>query len=116
MDFVADPAGNRMREVIQQSIELSKSGEHTKAVGVLDEALAHAVRDHNKGWIRVLCRHTAAICQMMGDLPLARYYYQTLLTHSPDDRLGLYGLANSISSEGDADDAKMWAAKCYTAC
>jgi hypothetical protein len=111
-----ESADQRMRAVMKQSLELSKSGEHTSAVEVLDEALADAVRNHRSRWIRLISRHAAVICRMTGDLAHARHYYETLLTDSPDDRFGLYGLADVICEEGDAERAKWWAAKSYAAC
>jgi Tfp pilus assembly protein PilF len=55
------------------------------------------------------------LCRSVGDLRLVEHYYQQSLTHSPDDPIALYGLAEVALEQGDTDLAKQYAKRSYDA-
>ncbi len=57
-----------LKSVINGSSELSKQGQNEKALRLLDDSIAEAIRTNRSMWIRVLSRHAAAISDSMGDL------------------------------------------------
>ena len=101
---------------INASAELWKIGEQQEALKVLDDAIAYWVQERNQiSPIRTLCHHAAVLCRSVGDLRRVMHYYQQSLTHSPDNPIALYGLAEVALEQGDADLAKQYAKRSYDA-
>jgi Tfp pilus assembly protein PilF len=101
---------------VNASAELWKLGEKQRALKVLDDAIAYWVHERNhSSSIRTLCHHAAVLCRSVGDLRLVEHYYQQSLTHSPDDPIALYGLAEVALEQGDTDLAKQYAKRSYDA-
>ncbi|TAM84407.1 MAG: hypothetical protein EPN47_01670 [Acidobacteria bacterium] len=105
-----------MKQVIYESGELSKSGQHQKALALLDDLIARAAQENRATWIRILCRHAAVISDHAGEIELAKKYHGRVLAESPDDSMSLYSLADLSSREGNSDVAKGYAARCYEVC
>lgn len=104
---------DRLRTVIDQSSELSKQGKNPKALELLDDEIARAVRESRGVWASTLSRHASAIADQMGDLGLVRRYREQCLAHDPDNSLTLLSLAEVLGRQGDDALAKEYAAKSY---
>ena len=104
---------DQLKRAIQRSSELAKSGEERKALKLLDDSLAEAIRNNRSRWVRILSRHAATLSDSIGDLELARHYFEQSLAIDPDDPAGLYGLADVLFRQGETERAKQYAARCY---
>lgn len=102
-----------LRRAIRDSSELSKEGQKEKAIKVLDDSLAQAIRENRTSWVRVLCHHAAVIADSMNDLGLAQHYYELSLRYGPDNPTSLYGLASVLERLGQTELAKRYASQCY---
>jgi Tfp pilus assembly protein PilF len=101
---------------VNASAELWKLGEQQKALKLLDGAIAYWIQEGKQSAsIRTLCHHAAVLCRSAGDLSLVKHYYQQSLTHSPEDPIALYGLAEVALEQGDTDLAKQYAKRSYDA-
>ena len=109
------PAGDRFKEAIKRSVELSKAGEDYEALKLLDESIASAIREKQVPWIITLSRHAAVISDFIGDTDRRKRYYEQCLQFEPEDPLALYGLAEVAHKEGDAELARKYAARCHKA-
>ena len=61
-----------VKRAIRESTELSKQGDNQRALRILDESIADALRENHDRWVRVLSRHASAISDSMADLTLVR--------------------------------------------
>lgn len=104
---------DQLKSVVNESSELSRLGENQKALKLLDDSIAQAMRENRSRWVQVLSRHAAVISDQMGDLGLARNYREQCLACDPDDPLALYTLADVLSRQGHPDLAKDYAVKSY---
>ena len=104
---------DRLRSAINDSSELSKLGENQRALKLLDDEIAKAIRENRSVWVCVLSRHASVIADQMGDLRLVRQYREQVLAHDPDNPLTLLSLADVLSRQGENDLAKHYAAKSY---
>ena len=104
---------DRLNRVINQSGELSKQGNNPKALQLLDDEIAHAVRENRGIWVCAPSRHASAIADQMGDLVLVRRYREQCLTHDPDNPLMLLSLAEVLNRQGEEALAKEYARKSY---
>jgi len=104
---------DRLKRVINQSSELSKQGNSPKALELLDDEIAHAVRESRGIWVCTLSRHASAIADQMGDLDLVRRYREQCLAHDPDNPLTLLSLAEVLDRQGEVALAKEYAIKSY---
>jgi len=104
---------DHLRRVIDQSSELSKQGNNPKALELLDDEIARAVRESRGIWTSTLSRHASAIADQMGDLGLVRRYRELCLAHDPDNPLTLLSLAEVLDRQGEDTLAKEYAVKSY---
>jgi hypothetical protein len=104
---------DRLKRVINQSSELSKQGNNAKALELLDDEIAHAIRESRGIWVCTLSRHASAIADQMGDLGLVRRYREQCLAHDPDSPLTLLSLAEVLDRQGEDALAKEYAVKSY---
>ena len=104
---------DRLKRVINQSSELSKQGNHPEALQLLDDEIAHAVRESRGIWVCTLRRHASAIADQMGDLGLVRRYREQCLAHDPDHPLTLLSLAEVLDRQGEGALAREYALKSY---
>jgi Tfp pilus assembly protein PilF len=104
---------NRLKRAVNESSHLSKRGEHLKALKVLDDAIAEAVKENRPVWICVLSRHASVLADQMGDLALVRAYSEQCLRHDPDNPLALLGLADVLHRQGEHGLARQYALKSY---
>ena len=63
---------SRLKEVISDSGELSKTGRLDDAIHLIDAAIADAEEQGDIVWLRTLNRHAYAICRSLGRLGSAR--------------------------------------------
>jgi tetratricopeptide (TPR) repeat protein len=102
-----------LKSAINKSSELSKRGQGQKALELLDDSIAEAIRTNRSVWVRVLSRHAAAISDSIGDLRLVKHYADQSLAYGSDDPAALYSLADALFQEGQTDLAKQCALKSY---
>jgi hypothetical protein len=102
-----------LKRLVNESSELSKRGEHLKALEILDDGIARAVRENRPIWIRVLSRHASALADEMGDLGLVREYRERCAADDPDNPLALCSLANVLHRLGEDDLGKQHALRSY---
>jgi hypothetical protein len=65
---------NALKQVIDDSSELSRRGEHKRALKLLDDAIADAVEAKRHIWVCTLSRHASALADEVGDLRIVREY------------------------------------------
>lgn len=106
----------RLKRIIRESGELSRTGEDKRALKLLDDSIAQAIQESNVAWVRTLCRHAAVLCDHAGELDLVRRYRERILAYSPDDTLSLYALADISFRQGRRDEGRDYAADCYQIC
>lgn len=104
---------DELKRIVNESSALSRAGQNQTALKLLDESITAAARENRNSWVRVLSRHAAVISDSMGDLRLLRHYCEQSLTHSPDDPGALYGMADVLIREGQADSARHYASNAY---
>jgi hypothetical protein len=104
---------DRLKRVINKSSELSKQGNNSKALELLDDEIAHAVRESRGIWVCALSRHASAIADQTGDLGLVRRYREQCLAHDSDNPLTLLSLAEVLDRQGEHALAKEYAIKSY---
>jgi Tfp pilus assembly protein PilF len=104
---------DRLKRAINDSSELSKAGDNKRALKLLDDSIAEAIRDKRDKWVCTLSRHAAVISDYMGDLHLAKGYYERALQHDPDNSITLCSLADLLRRLGEIGLAKQCAAKSY---
>jgi len=105
----------QLRLAVNSSSELWKAGAHEKALKLLDDAIAAAIKEKDSSSIRTLSQHAAVMANWVGDLRRVRYYYEQSLAYNPENPMALYGLARVSAEEGEHDLAKRYAARCYQA-
>jgi Tfp pilus assembly protein PilF len=105
----------RLKRAIHDSNELWKLGEYKRALKLLDDSIAEAIKENRSSWIRTLSHHAAVIASSAGDLRLVKHYYEQSLAHNPENPRALYGLANVSLEQGETEQAKRYATKCYEA-
>ncbi len=106
---------DQLTRAMRDSNELWQLGEPRKALKLLDQSIAEAIRQKKDQWVQVLCRHAALISDSIGDLPLAKQYNEQALVYGPDNPMALYGLAKVLSQQGETELAKQYATKCREA-
>ncbi len=104
---------DRIKRVVQESNEYSRTGENAKALKLLDESIAEAIRENDGRRVRVLSRHAAVISDHSGDLALVRRYCEQSLAYSPDDAFVRYSLADALLRQGQAEEGKQYAISSY---
>lgn len=102
-----------LKSAVNESSQLSTCGEHLKALKVLENAIAEAIRENRPVWIRVLSRHASVLADEMGDLGLVRQYREQCLAHDPDNPLALCALADVLHRQGEDNLAREYALKSY---
>jgi hypothetical protein len=104
---------DRLKGIINESSELSKQGNNSKALDLLDDEIALAIRQSRGTWVCTLSRHASVIADQMGDLGLVRRYREQCLAHDPDNPLTLLSLAEVLDRQGEDALAKEYAVKSY---
>jgi len=104
---------DQLKRTVNESSELSKKGEHLKALRLLDAAIAQAVQENRSLWVRVLSRHASALADDMGDLQLVRRYREQCLAEDPKNPMALSSLANVLQKQGEKKLARQYAVEAY---
>ena len=91
----------RVRVVIKQSLELTRTAQIEKAFVVLDAAIAEAILEHQGEWILTLCRHAAVLAHAKGD------------RRREDYRFAAYNFAQLLLRDGQVDLAQRYAIEAY---
>jgi uncharacterized membrane-anchored protein len=107
-----DQPWNRYKDAITASARLARE-DGDKALQLVDDAIAVAVRENQMRWVMVLNHHAAVISNFLGKPEQEKRYYQESLAHSPENFRALYGLATVAKKQGDPEVAKGYATRCY---
>ena len=103
----------RYRDAIGASTRLAQQHEDKKALELLDDAIASAVDEGEYRWVLTLSHHAAVIARFIGDWPRVRRYYEKSLAVNPENAQAFSGLADVAQEQGDFEQAKQYAARCY---
>ena len=103
----------RVRVVIKQSLELTRTAQIEKAFVVLDAAIAEAILEHQGEWILTLCRHAAVLAHAKGDRRREIEYTKQALPHAKDYRFAAYNFAQLLLRDGQVDLAQRYAIEAY---
>jgi tetratricopeptide (TPR) repeat protein len=104
---------DEVRLTMVKSAKLWRSGDLRRALKLLDGSIAEAVRQGRRDWAQALSRHAAVMCRLDGDLRSARRYNEQALSYGPDSPMTIYGLAEVLLEQGEAELAREYAKKCY---
>jgi len=104
---------DHMTHAVQESTCLSQSGEFVKALKLLDDSIAVAVRENWTRALETISRHAAIIAETSGDLARAKSYNEQTLAYAPEHPMALYAMAKILSEQGETKLAKNYAARCY---
>ena len=86
-----------------------------KALQLVDDAIALAIRENENRWVTALNHHAAVISNFLGKPEQEKRYYEESLAHSPENSRALYGLAQVAKNQGEFQLAKEYAARCHKA-
>lgn len=101
-----------LKRAVHDSSELSKQGNNDEALKLLAVSVHTALKANKINWVQTLCRHASAIADSAGDLLSVRRYRGLAVQHAPNAQ-NLYGWADVLLREGDAETAKSMAANAY---
>jgi tetratricopeptide (TPR) repeat protein len=102
-----------LKRAVNDSSELSKRGNNDEALKLLDASIRTALGANKVSWVQTLCRHASAIADFAGDLASVRRYRELAVQHAANDAQNLYGLADILLRQGDAEIARSMATKAY---
>jgi tetratricopeptide (TPR) repeat protein len=114
MSEVAGNDWHRYSKAMRASLKLM-GDDMPGALRVLDDALATAARERQNQWVLTLSHRAANIARFLGDWPRVKHYYQQSLEFNPENPRALSGLADVAEAEGELEQAKEYAARCYKA-
>jgi len=103
----------RGREVMRESVDLTKSGKKEQALNVLDPAIAEAIAGNHCRWVRILSRHAAVLSRLKGDRERQIHYEEQALPFAEDYRFAAYNFAQLLLSDGQLVRAEHYAAEAY---
>jgi hypothetical protein len=98
---------------MQHSVDLAKTGEVEQALSVLDSALAQATQEDRGKWIKILCRHAAALARFTGDRRREIQYTERALPYARDYRFAVYNFAQLLVTDGQVGLAERYATEAY---
>jgi hypothetical protein len=101
-----------LKRAVHDSSELSKQGNNDEALKLLAVSVHTALKANKINWVQTLCSHASAIADSAGDLLSVRRYRGLAVQHAPNAQ-NLYGWADVLLREGDAETARSMAAKAY---
>ena len=104
---------DELKQTINESSEMSKRGDNTLALRLLDSAIEQATTQEQHLSVRVLTRHASAIADSIGDLPAVRKYREQCLSHDPENPITLASLADVLQRQGETEMAKHYALHAY---
>jgi tetratricopeptide (TPR) repeat protein len=104
---------DRFTQALRESVKTWRKVGATTALQVLDEAIAAAKEEGEGTWVKSLARLAANISKWEGDLVSERRYSEEALAYAPENAMALYGLAEALRRQGEAEMARQLAAKCY---
>jgi hypothetical protein len=104
---------HRGREALQESLTFSKAGHTHRALKIVDEAMADAIRDDRGTWVRILACHAAALAQSLGDTERQIQYEERALPFAQEHSFALYNFAQLLLKHGDVARAKRYATEAY---
>lgn len=86
-----------------------------KALSLVDQSIARAVRENEPSWVRTLCHHAAIISKFLKNQQLVEHYYKQSLAFVSENPAALYGLAEVAQERGELETARQYAVRCYRA-
>lgn len=102
----------KMKALVLQLFDLSRKGKHRDALKLLDQAMAEPGAEP-AAKVRVLSPIAAIISQKTGDLRLVRKYCEKTVACDPENPMALYALADCLALQGEEENAKKYALRCY---
>jgi tetratricopeptide (TPR) repeat protein len=99
--------------VIMESLRLVERREAEQAFNMLDSALAQATEENHVAWIKILCRHGAAVAQIAGDRRREIRYTEKALPYAKDYSFAIYNFAQLLLRDGQTGLAKQYATQAY---
>lgn len=106
---------DRLRNAVNTSVQLSKAGEHKRALEVLDGAIEELVKEGETPSIVTLCHHATILASLASDTSRVKHYYGQSLASAPDNPRALYGLADVALKQGETEVARQYAIRCHAA-
>lgn len=106
---------HRFVAAMRASGRFIQNNQYERALRVLDDAIAIAIRENQKSPIVAMCRRAAIICRLVEDLEREREYHERSLENAPENATGLYGLADVARRSGQIELARALATRCYKA-
>jgi tetratricopeptide (TPR) repeat protein len=105
---------HRYSKTMSASVKLM-ADDKPEALRVLNDAIATAASERENQWALTLSHHAANIARFLGDWPRVKHYYQESLKFNPENPRALSGLPDVAKAEGELEQAKEYAARCYKA-
>ena len=106
----------RKKDALLGSLKLSMSGHHEEALRLMDDVIAEAIQDGEDSWVVIFIDHAAILNQSgFPDRSLLKHYYEEYLTHSSENPMALYRLADLAMKDGQTETAKQYAERCHQA-
>jgi tetratricopeptide (TPR) repeat protein len=109
------PVWHQYRDAMTKSVKLMRDDKHQEALGVVEEAVAEAIRRGESSWVLTLSHHAAVISSFIGDTQLVKRYYDQSLAFVPENPRALYGLAKIAREQGETEAAREYALRSYQA-
>jgi tetratricopeptide (TPR) repeat protein len=104
---------DELKQIINESSEMSKRGDNALALRLLDSAIEQATKQEQHVSVRVLTRHASAIADSIGDLQAVRRYREQCFSHDPENPITLASLADVLQRQGETKMAKQYALRAY---
>ena len=95
-------------------MQLSKAGEHERALHVVDGA-SELLKEGETSSLITLCHHAAILTSFGSNPSQAKHYYEQSLAFDPENSRALYGLAKVALEEGEIETARRYAVRCHAA-
>ncbi|HEX4002871.1 MAG TPA: hypothetical protein VHX36_09485 [Candidatus Acidoferrales bacterium] len=107
-------SASSLGDILIQSTELWRSGQHAKALTLIDEWIAKMEEKKDVGTsVQLLRMHACLIAGAMNDWRLVRHYCDEVLAVEPENALTFYTLADAMFRQGEVNLAKLKAARAY---
>jgi Tfp pilus assembly protein PilF len=84
-----------------------------EALRLLDDAIGMAIGINQRQWALTLSHQAANISRFMGNVSRMKHYYQRSLDSIPENPRALSGLADVAKEQGELEQAREYAARCY---
>jgi Tfp pilus assembly protein PilF len=115
MENEKEQSWRHYRDVMNSTARLLQHDKEEKALRLLDDAIARAIRENENRWVLTLSHAAAVVSRLMGNWSQVKHYYEISLVFNPENPRALSGLADVAKGQGELELAKQYAARCYKA-